>query len=156
MRSQILNSPERVKLVSSLDRNSEDSYESTALASTADTSQQSSVDCIGPSDKRPVLAQHAEQGALVRPRTFYLAADSLPEPGECSVGKEPVGELSLSGEPECLSLPIVYFITTGENLKCRQEPTSQIRTRIPPNSLKGTGLLLDLLKQTDESFFLYS
>ena len=55
-------------------------------------------------DRWPVLAQHAESAALFRPRTFYLAADSLPEPGECSVGNEPVGEPSLSGEPECLSL----------------------------------------------------
>src|SRR5260370_28191603 len=44
-------------LVPSLDRNSANPYGSAALASSADTS--------GPSDKRPVLAQHAEQGALL-------------------------------------------------------------------------------------------
>src|SRR6266478_2656612 len=41
-----------------------------------------------------------------RPRTFYLAADSLPEPGECSVGKVPVGEPSLFSEEKCLSLHV--------------------------------------------------
>ena len=58
------------ELVSSLDRNSEDSHESTALASTADTS--------GHPDKVPVLAQHAESAALsstenVLPRHGILA-----------------------------------------------------------------------------------
>ena|SRR3989442_10821278 len=48
-------SPERDELVSSLDRNSEDSHESAALASTTDTS--------GYPDKLPVLAQHAESAA---------------------------------------------------------------------------------------------
>src|SRR2546428_9626709 len=58
------------ELVSSLDRNSEDSHESTALASTADTS--------GHPAKVPVLAQHAASAALsstenVLPRHGLLA-----------------------------------------------------------------------------------
>jgi hypothetical protein len=40
---------------------------------------------------------------------FTCIRHSCTEPDR-SVGKEPVGELSLSGEPECLSLhdPILY------------------------------------------------
>src|SRR5437868_1774085 len=38
------------------------------------------------------------------PRTFHPTAVSLSEPSECSVGKMPRGELSLSAEAECLSL----------------------------------------------------
>jgi hypothetical protein len=52
MISQELDPLKGDELVSSLDRNSEDSHESAALASTADTS--------GHPDKVPVLAQHAE------------------------------------------------------------------------------------------------
>ena len=44
-----------------------------------------------------------------RPRTFYLAADSLPEPGACLVGKVPVGEPSLFSEEKCLSLHIAIL-----------------------------------------------
>ena len=119
----------------SLDRNSEDSHESTALASTADTS--------GRSDNTPVLTQHAEQGALFRPRTFYLAADSLLEPGECSVGKEPVGELSLSGEPECLSLheAILPQQEKSGNGVPALSPNKDLHSSCPP----GTGLLLVVL-----------
>ena len=83
------------ELVSSLDRTSEGSFESTALASLADTS--------GWSDNPPVLAQHAGQGALstedILPgsgfsaRTPYVQLERYRE-----------GEPSLSGEPECLSL----------------------------------------------------
>ena len=82
--------------MSSLDRNSADSVESTALASPTGTS--------GRSDKTPILAQHAEQGALsstenVLPRHGVLAWNL-----DRSFGKEPVDEPSLSGEPECLML----------------------------------------------------
>ncbi len=105
---------ERDRLVSVLHRNSGIPCGMPALASVHDTS--------GRSDNAPVLAQHAEQGALFRPRTFYLAADSLPEPGECSVGKVPVGEPSLSGEPECLSLRRPILPQGRKNRKWRSRP----------------------------------
>ena len=63
-------------LVSGLDRNSEGPCESSALASSTDTS--------GHPDKVPVLAQRgqttSEQGAFVIPRTFYLSLASGSEP----------------------------------------------------------------------------
>jgi hypothetical protein len=84
------------ELVSSLDRNSEDSHGSTALASTADTS--------GHPDKVPGLAQHAESAALsstenVLPRHGILAWNPTVQ-----LERYRAGEPSLSGEPECLSL----------------------------------------------------
>ncbi len=91
-------------LVPSLDRNSANPYGPAALASSTDTS--------GPSDKRPVLAQHAGQGALVStanvlPRHGVLAWNPLR-----SVGKGPVGEPSLSAGAECLS-PHSTILTEG-------------------------------------------
>src|SRR5438874_12593254 len=74
-----------------------------ALASPAATSWESE-DSTGATDNCPVLAQHAEQGALVSTENV------LPDSG-FSVGTPDVqlerghrGEPSLSGEPECLSL----------------------------------------------------
>jgi len=88
------------ELVSSLDRNSEDSGESTALASTADTS--------GHPDKVPVLAQHAESAALsstenVLPRHGVLAWNPTVQ-----LERYHAGEPSLSSELECLSLHEEY------------------------------------------------
>ena len=61
----------------------------------------------GASDKSPVLAQHAEQGALlstenVLPRHGVLAWNPTVQL------ERYMGEPSLSGEPECLSPCIVY------------------------------------------------
>ena len=66
----------------------------------------SQSDASGHIDKVPVLAQLAEPEALpstenVLPRHGVLAWNL-----DRSVGKEPVGEPSLSGEPECLSLQL--------------------------------------------------
>ncbi len=68
------------ELVSSLDRNSADARESTALASLADTS--------GHPDKVPVLAQHAEEASLtstenVLPRHGILAWNPTVLLGRC-------------------------------------------------------------------------
>src|SRR5439155_17255774 len=78
------------KLVSSLDRNSAGSRESTALASPADTS--------GHPDKVPVLAQHAESAACsstenVLPRHGILAWNPTVQ-----LERYHAGELSLSSE----------------------------------------------------------
>src|SRR5216684_2817283 len=63
----------------------------------------------GASDNGPVLAQHAEQEAFTLDRErFTQARRSCLEPDR-SVGKVPVGEPSLSGEPECLSLHAIML-----------------------------------------------
>src|SRR5215471_12433503 len=94
-------------LVSSLDRTSGTPRGVPALASSTDTS--------GTSDKRPVLIQHAGQGALcVDHECFTQAWTSCLEPGH-SVVKEPVGKPSLSGEPECLSLHGSLLFVHTEN-----------------------------------------
>jgi len=67
-------------LVSGLDRNSEGPCESSALASSTDTS--------GHPDKVPVLAQHAESAALsstenVLPRHGILAWNPATQLGKC-------------------------------------------------------------------------
>jgi hypothetical protein len=110
--------------VSNLDRNSEDSGESTALASPAATS--------GHPDKVPVLAQHAESAALsstenVLPRHGVLAWNL-----DRSVGKDPVSELSLSGEPECLSLHDEY------RTHARKSQAGPQAGAFPLDPLKGT------------------
>ena len=102
---QILNPLEGDELVSVLYRNSVHQHACTALVSTHDTSESEDS---GATDKCPVLAQHAEQEAFssttsVLPLHGVLAGN----PGH-SVGKEPVGELSLSAEAECLSLQADY------------------------------------------------
>src|SRR6266567_8605215 len=78
-------------LVSRLHRNSAYLERCAALASASDIS--------GHSDKVPVLAQHAEPEALFDRERFLRTRHSCTEPDR-SVGKEPVGELSLSGEPK--------------------------------------------------------
>ena len=85
----------------------------------------------------PVLAQHAEQGALstenVLPRHGILAWNPFR-----SVGKEPVGEPSLSGEPECLSLhlPILSEQAKTGNVAERRggiPPTAEAAGILPQN-----------------------
>jgi hypothetical protein len=66
-----------------------------ALASPTDTS--------GPSDRWPVLVQSCRARSVVRPRTFYARTASSWQGRDRSVGRVRRGELSLSGEPECLS-----------------------------------------------------
>jgi hypothetical protein len=58
----------------------------------------------GPSDNWPVLVQHAEQGALFLDRERLTWQRVLCQNAIRSVVKVPVSELSLSAEPECLSL----------------------------------------------------
>lgn len=50
----------------------------------------------------PSCSRLAGARTFSRPRTFYLSMASCSEPVH-SGGKDPVGKLSLSGEPECLS-----------------------------------------------------
>src|SRR5713226_1844064 len=83
------------------------------LASQAATSWEPE-DSTGATDNCPVLAQHAEQGALVSTENV------LPGSG-FSVGTPYVqlerghrGEPSLSGEPECLSLWNKYTRKRGQ------------------------------------------
>jgi hypothetical protein len=66
----------------------------------------------GPSDNWPVLVQHAEQGALFIDRERFTWQRVLCQNAMRSVVRVPVGELSLSGEPECLSLH-VSILTEG-------------------------------------------
>ena len=105
------------RLVSSLDRNSAYRKRHAALASTTDTS--------GRSDNAPVLAQHAESAASsstenVLPRHGVLAWNL-----DRSVEKVPVGEPSLSGEPECLSLPGIILPQESKNGNADPTPVSK-------------------------------
>src|SRR5260370_37673709 len=98
---QILNPLSRDGLVSVLHRSSVQHRACTALISTHDTSESEDS---GASDNGPVLAQHGEQEGFTLDRErFTQTRRSCLEPDR-SVGKVPVGEPSLSGEPECLSL----------------------------------------------------
>src|SRR6266702_17106 len=76
-----------------------------ALASLYDTSE--SFDS-GPSDKRPVLAHHGrttcKQEALLSTKNVLPEHGILAQNLSVQLEKNPVGELSLSSEEECLSL----------------------------------------------------
>src|SRR5260370_42084716 len=103
---QIRNPLKGDELVSVLHRTSVQHRACTALISTHDTSESEDS---GASDNGPVLAQHAEQEAfLIDRERFTQARRSCLEPDR-SVGKVPVGEPSLSGEPECLSLHAIIL-----------------------------------------------
>ncbi len=80
---------------------------STASVSLHDTSWQPE-DCIGHSDKVPVLAQHAEQGALSSTENVLPYRGILDRNPTVQLKRYRVGELSLPGEPGCLSLPGKY------------------------------------------------
>ncbi len=83
--------------MSSLDRNSAHSCESTALASLTDTS--------GRSDNPPVLVQHAEQGTLPSTENILPTHGVLAwNPAHVQLEKNRVGEPSLFSEEKCLSL----------------------------------------------------
>src|SRR5258708_34019378 len=98
---QIRNPLKGDELVSVLHRTSVQHRACTALVSTHDTSESEDS---GASDNGPVLAQHAEQEAFTLDRErFTQARRSCLEPDR-SVGKEPVGELSLPPKARCLSL----------------------------------------------------
>jgi hypothetical protein len=106
-------------LVSVLHRNSKG--EPSALASLHDTSREAQAS-TGPSDKWPVLAQHAESAALFLVRCFTLAVressslvirNLVSSPGGqsasrlslCPVGRPP----TMAGQTtECLSASVVY------------------------------------------------
>src|SRR6202049_765076 len=99
-------------LVSSLDRNSANLYGSAALASSATQEARS--------DNPPVLTQHAEQGAFFLDRVHFTQARcSCLEHGECSVGKVPGGEPSLSAGTECLSLSRAILSEGGKSGNAR-------------------------------------
>src|SRR6266566_6003438 len=83
------------ELVSSLDRNSEDSHKSTALASTADTS--------GTLTRYPCWFSMPSQQRDHRPRTFYPGTAFLPGTRPFS-WKGTMQANRLSSELECLSL----------------------------------------------------
>ena len=94
--SQRLHPLQGDKLVSSLCRNSGIPCEMPALASLADTSR--------PSDKRPVLTQACRINSVVSTENVLPLHGILAGNPTVQLEKNPVGELSLSGEPECLSL----------------------------------------------------
>ena len=103
---QILKALEGDELVSRLDRNSED--RSSALASRHDTSREC-CHSTGPSDKWPVLAQRgrttSQQGALRSTENVLPGSGFSARTPDVQLERYPVGELSLSAETECLSLP---------------------------------------------------
>ena len=94
--SQRLHPLQGDKLVSSLCRNSGIPCEMPALASLADTSR--------PSDNRPVLTQACRINSVVSTENVLPLHGILAGNPTVQLEKNPVGELSLSGEPECLSL----------------------------------------------------
>ena len=127
-KSQILNPLKGDELVSVLHRNSVYHRACTALISTHDTAESEDS---GASDNGPVLAQHAEQEALALDRErFTQTRRSCLEPDR-SVGKEPVGEPSLSAGAECLSLHATYTSTRGEKRKCRPNKSPKQGLGIP-------------------------
>src|SRR5260370_26315629 len=123
---QIRNPLKGDELVSVLHRNSVQQRACTALISTHDTSESEDS---GASDNGPVLAQHAEQEAFTLDRErFTQTRRSCTEPDR-SVGKLPVGEPSLSGEPECLSLHVTILAHKEKAEMATQPPKPQRRTR---------------------------
>src|SRR5260370_41932434 len=132
--SQMLHPLERDELVSVLHRNSVQHRACTALISTHDTSESEDS---GASDNGPVLAQHAEQEAFTLDRErFTQTRRSCLEPDR-SVGKGPVGEPSLSGEPECLSLHAPILAQEEKAEMATQPPKSQVRTRHSSRPMNG-------------------
>ena len=133
---QILNPLSRDGLVSVLHRSSVQHRACTALISTHDTSESEDS---GASDNGPVLAQHAEQEALALDRErFTQTRRSCLEPDR-SVGKGPVGEPSLSGEPECLSLYATILAQQEKAEMATQPPKPQRRTRHSSRPVNGDG-----------------
>jgi|GEM_PF-3375893 len=98
---QILNPLEGDELVSVLFRNSVHHHACTALVSTHDTSESEDSRAT---DKCPVLAQHAEQEAFSSTENVLPVHGILVRNPTVQLEKNPVGELSLSTEAECLSL----------------------------------------------------
>src|SRR5713101_9735004 len=93
----------------------------------------------GASDNGPVLAPHAEQEAFTLDRErFTQARRSCLEPDR-SVGKVPVGEPSLSGEPECLSLHVTILAHKEKAEMATQPPKPQRRTRHSSRPVNGDG-----------------
>jgi hypothetical protein len=68
-----------------------------------------------PSDKRLVLVQHAEQGALLSTENVLPAHGVLVRNPLRSVGKVPVGEPSLFSEEKCLKPTWNSSLRVGEN-----------------------------------------
>jgi hypothetical protein len=87
--------------VSVLYRNPVGQHAPTALVSTHDTSESKDS---GVSDKDPVLAQHAEQEAFASTENVLPVHGILVRNPTVLLEKSHAGELSLSGEPGCLSL----------------------------------------------------
>src|SRR5689334_644124 len=116
-------------LVSTLHRNSD--TRRAALASLCDTSE---PEGSGHSDNVPVLNQTCrKRSVLIDRERFIQARHSCLEPVR-SVGKVSVGELSLSGGPECLSLQDVILTDATKTEKSIEQrylaSKFQARTRI--------------------------
>ena len=86
---------------------------STVSVSTHATSWESK-DSTGRSDNAPILAQHAEQEALLSTENVLPRHGILAWNLDHSVRKEPAGELSLFSEEKCLSLPEQYSTSVLE------------------------------------------
>ena len=84
----------------------------------------------GPFDKRPVLAQHAEQGALSSTKSVLPMHGVLAWNPATQLERE-VGEPSLSCEPECLSPHGVYHewmtLYSGHSSPCLKPRNSWLR-----------------------------
>ena len=74
---------------------------------------------------------------------FTQAWPSCLEPGH-PVGKEPLSEVSLSGEPECLS-PCVYASTSVHNTQGHPIPCPKQGLAIPPRGEKPGDSWLGML-----------
>jgi len=100
----------------------------------------------GHSDKVPVQSYRGRRAAckegtlLIDRERFTQARYSCLEPDR-SVGKEPIGELSLSGEPECLSLQQSILPDqekTGKLNRMKDYPGAQAPNKVgPPCPLWG-------------------
>jgi hypothetical protein len=69
---------------------------------------------------------------------FTQARHSCLEPDR-SVGKVPVGEPSLSGEPECLSLHSIILAQEEKAEMATQPPKPQRRTQLSSRPVNGDG-----------------
>ena len=95
----------------------------------------SQSEASGPIDKRPVLAQHAEQGA-------FSTTSVLPEHGllaqnlATQLERYRVDKPSLSGEPECLSLHLPILSELSKSGKEAALPPLATSTEVsaPKNS----------------------
>src|SRR5258708_8956106 len=137
------------ELVSVLHRTSVQHRACTALISTHDTSESEDSEA---SDNGAVLAQHAEQEALALDRErFTQARPSCLEPDR-SVGKVPVGEPSLSGEPECLSLHAIMLAHEEKSGNAGSTPAPNKDSAFLPSHERRRASCLDFCEGCSRSF----